>query len=90
MTLKKVKLNENMEFFKKIEEEFRETPIFEALQRNVRDLEQKHYILYLRRWLHTKAHEYGKHVYYEQATGKWGAFVFTDDNEYIMFKLTHV
>jgi hypothetical protein len=90
MTIKQVKLHENIEFFRIIENEFRETPIFQSLERNINCLEDKHYLLYLRRWLHTKAHEYGKHVHYEQRAGKWGAFVFTNDDEYIMFKLTHV
>ena len=90
MTLKKVKLHEHIDFFRGIENEFRETPIFQALQRNVRDLDDKHYLLYLRRWLHTKAHTFGNHVYYDQRAGKWGAFVFTNDDEYIFFKLQHV
>jgi len=90
MTIKKIQLHEHKEFLNKIEDEFREGPVFAALKRNVRDMEQKHYLLYFKRWLHKKAHEYGNHVYYEQATGKWGSFVFTNDDEYIMFKLTHV
>lgn len=90
MPIEKVKLHENVEFFSKVENEFREGPVFQALLRNVRDLDDHHYLMYLRRWLHKKAHDFGNHVYYEQSSGKWGSFVFTDDDEYIFFKLTHV
>jgi hypothetical protein len=72
MTLMKVILHEHLEFFSEIEDEFHETPIFQALLRNGYQHDQKYYLLYFRRWLHTKAHEYGKHVHYQQSTGAWG------------------